>query len=97
MLPLAAQGANQGIEDGGVLGHVLANINTSADIPQRLQLFDQLRVKRASRVQILSTIRYSNESLVREKLEPYMEPGMEVPESFHARAMHDTGYGSSFL
>ncbi|CEJ91921.1 hypothetical protein VHEMI07604 [[Torrubiella] hemipterigena] len=92
MLPLGAQGANQGIEDGAVLGHVLANANSAADIPQRLQLFDQLRVKRASRVQILSSIRYSNESLVREKLEPYMEPGMEVPESFHARAMHDTGF-----
>lgn len=96
MLPLGAQGANQGIEDGGVLGCVLANVNKAADIPERLRLFDQIRVKRASRVQVLSSIRYSNESLVREKLAPYMEPGMEVPESFHARAIHDTGYGLSF-
>ena len=76
MLPFGGQGANQAIEDGGALGLLLANIDDSSQIPHRLQLFDQIRRRRASRVQILSSVRANQEALVEEQLKKYMEEGV---------------------
>lgn len=76
MLPFGGQGANQAIEDGGVLGRVLAGVNSVDELPRRLALFDSLRVRRASRAQILSSVRANQEHLVQDQLAPYMEPGV---------------------
>ncbi|KID84046.1 Monooxygenase, FAD-binding protein [Metarhizium guizhouense ARSEF 977] len=76
MLPFGGQGSNQAIEDGGVLGRVLAGVQDATGLPQRLELFDKLRVRRASRIQILSSVRANNEHLVQDQIAQYMEPGV---------------------
>ncbi|OAA58652.1 FAD dependent oxidoreductase domain containing protein [Niveomyces insectorum RCEF 264] len=53
MTPYLAQGAAMGIEDAAVLGGVLAQPefkDQPAALPQALQLYEQLRIKRAARV-----------------------------------------------
>ncbi|KHN94382.1 Aromatic-ring hydroxylase-like protein [Metarhizium album ARSEF 1941] len=82
MLPFGGQGANQAIEDGGVLGSVLAGVEYAAELPKRLDLFNSLRVRRASRVQILSSVRANKEYLVQDQIRHYMEPGM--PRKYNA-------------
>jgi salicylate hydroxylase len=54
MLPFSGQGANQAIEDGGALGFLLAGLPDVTLLPERLALFERVRVKRASRVQMMS-------------------------------------------
>jgi salicylate hydroxylase len=52
MTPYLAQGAAMGIEDGAILGGILASpqFNTAATLPRALQLYEKLRVKRTARV-----------------------------------------------
>ncbi|OCL07385.1 FAD/NAD(P)-binding domain-containing protein [Glonium stellatum] len=50
MLPYLAQGANSSIEDGAVLGRLLANISSRSQLPQALQLFQQLRKTRGEAI-----------------------------------------------
>ncbi|CAI7629912.1 unnamed protein product [Penicillium pancosmium] len=92
MLPFGGQGTNQAIEDGGAIGFLLVNVDNDTQLPQRLQLFDQLRRRRASRIQILSSVRASRESVVEEKIKPFMEDGVIFPNSFPARVSHDAGF-----
>ena len=84
MLPFGGQGSNQAIEDGGVLGSLFAKITDPVDVPSRLKLFNDLRIRRASRVQILSSVRANNEHLIQDKLQQYMEPG--IPGKLNLRA-----------
>lgn len=77
MLTFGGQGANQAIEDGGALGVLFRDLENAGEVPQRLALFEQVRHKRASRVQTLSSVRAGNEHLVKERLIPFMEPGVE--------------------
>lgn len=50
MLPYLAQGANSSLEDGAVLGHVLAALEHKAQLPQALALFQRLRKKRGEAI-----------------------------------------------
>lgn len=50
MLPYLAQGANSSIEDGAVLGRLLRNVQSKADLPQIVKLFEQLRKKRSEAI-----------------------------------------------
>lgn len=74
MLPFGGQGSNQAIEDGGALGYLLRDVDNHSDIPDRLALFEQVRRKRASRVQILSKARVGQERTVEEELKNYADP-----------------------
>jgi salicylate hydroxylase len=73
MLPFGGQGSNQAIEDGGALGMLLENVHDVSQITARLDLFEKVRRRRASRVQILSTVRANRESLVENEIQKYME------------------------
>ena len=73
MLPFGGQGSNQAIEDGGALGFLLRDVKEVGEIPLRLSLFDKVRRKRASRVQILSKTRVGREREVQEELKSYAE------------------------
>lgn len=73
MLPFGGQGSNQAIEDGGAIGFLLENVNDASQVPQCLDLFDQVRRRRASRVQILSSVRANREGLVADKLALFEE------------------------
>jgi salicylate hydroxylase len=50
MLPYLAQGANSSLEDGAVLGHVLAALESKAQLPQALDMFQRLRKKRGEAI-----------------------------------------------
>ncbi|CAK4033095.1 salicylate hydroxylase [Lecanosticta acicola] len=91
MLTFGGQGANQAVEDGGALGVLFRNMSSAAEVPERLALFEQVRHKRASRVQLLSSVRAGNEHLVKEDMKRFMEPGVDIPETFAGRVAHDSG------
>lgn len=76
MLPFGGQGSNQAIEDGGALGLLFAGVDEVENITHRLELFERLRVRRAARVQILSSVRANRESLVKERVQEFMEEGV---------------------
>ncbi|TWU71325.1 hypothetical protein ED733_001134 [Metarhizium rileyi] len=92
MLPFGGQGSNQAIEDGGVLGSVLIGVQDTAEVARRLELFNELRVRRVSRIQILSSVRANNEHLVQDQISQYMEPGVPMPNSFLGRLIHDARF-----
>lgn len=50
MLPYLAQGANSSLEDGAVLGYVLAALETKDQLPQALDMFQNLRKKRGEAI-----------------------------------------------
>ncbi|TDZ38247.1 3-hydroxybenzoate 6-hydroxylase 1 [Colletotrichum spinosum] len=55
MPPLRAQGASMAIEDAAALGVLFSDRSSVDEVPERLQLFNQLRVKRAATIQIISS------------------------------------------
>ena len=74
MLPFGGQGANQAIEDAGALGYLFQGVESPEEIPKRLELFEAVRRKRASRVQILSKVRVGKEHVVKQELLQYADP-----------------------
>ncbi|WPH03792.1 FAD/NAD(P)-binding domain-containing protein [Acrodontium crateriforme] len=50
MLPYLAQGANSSIEDGAVLGKLLAALESKEQLPQALHLYQTLRKKRGEAI-----------------------------------------------
>lgn len=50
MLPYLAQGANSSMEDGAVLGNVLAALQSKQQLPQALALYEKLRKKRGEAI-----------------------------------------------
>lgn len=74
MLPFGGQGSNQAIEDAGALGYLCNGLETGETVMRSLDMFDTVRRKRASRVQILSKVRVGKEKDVREELLQYADP-----------------------
>ena len=74
MLPFGGQGSNQALEDAGALGYLLNDINEEEKVGKRIKMFETVRRRRASRVQILSKVRVGKEQDVREELLPYADP-----------------------
>ena len=74
MLPFSGQGGAAGMEDGGALGYLFRGIQDPAAVEKQLQLFELVRKKRASRVQILSTVRANREKEVEQELKEYADP-----------------------
>lgn len=74
MLPFSGQGGNAAMEDGGALGYLFRGIQDPAAVEKQLQLFELVRKQRASRVQILSTVRANREKEVEEELKKYADP-----------------------
>ncbi|KAF4630292.1 hypothetical protein G7Y89_g7841 [Cudoniella acicularis] len=52
MTPFTGQGATQALEDAGALLVLLSNIKSKAEVPRRLEMFNKIRVARASRIQV---------------------------------------------
>lgn len=50
MLPYLAQGANSSLEDGAVLGNLLAVVNSKDQLPEALRLYESLRKKRGETI-----------------------------------------------
>ncbi|KAJ3491340.1 hypothetical protein NLG97_g5608 [Lecanicillium saksenae] len=92
MLPFSGQAANQAIEDGAVLGRLFAGVEDSSLVPSILKRFERLRIKRTSRIQTLSSVRAKSEHLIRDKIQPYMEPGVQLPATLSERLFHDASF-----
>ncbi|MCJ1277609.1 hypothetical protein MMC21_005423 [Puttea exsequens] len=105
MLPIGGQGTNQAIEDAEALGQLMEGLNDATKLPQRLDLFEQVRRKRASRVQTLSKALIGREKEVEEELKRYVDNAADqdtsdansdenaaVPGSFKERTAHDFKY-----
>ena len=56
MLPFNAQGGTQALEDAGALFSLFADLPGKEAINERMGIFDKLRVKRAGRQQIISSV-----------------------------------------
>jgi len=50
MLPYLAQGANSAIEDGAVLGLLLGNMKARKQLPQALDMYQELRKARGEAI-----------------------------------------------
>ncbi|KAL8832098.1 MAG: hypothetical protein Q9191_000477 [Dirinaria sp. TL-2023a] len=81
MLPFSGQAANQAMEDAGALGALFKGVNTSAEVSQRLQIFENVKRNRTAMIQVLSSARAGLEYTVADKLRQYAEPGSEIPKS----------------
>lgn len=84
MLPFGGQGANMAIEDGGALGFLFADIVDAGQVEKRLPLYETVRKNRASRVQILSSVRIHQEQKVEAKVRQYADsPDIRKFMSYH--------------
>jgi salicylate hydroxylase len=52
MMPFMAQGAGMAIEDGVVLACALRDLREAGGIPAALRRFEELRIERASKIQL---------------------------------------------
>jgi salicylate hydroxylase len=73
MLPFGGQGAMMAIEDGGSLGFLLKDTTDPQHIEERLDLFQTLRKSRASRVQLLSSVRAGREKEVEDRVRMFAD------------------------
>lgn len=83
MLTLQAQGAAQAIEDGVTLGILFSKLHAKSDVADRLKLYDELRVLRSSRMQLLSRIRPTKSHAVEEMPQQLLDlfaPGLPPGE-----------------
>ncbi|PLN82536.1 FAD binding domain-containing protein [Aspergillus taichungensis] len=90
MLPFLAQGGAQGIEDAVALGVVLHQATTRADIEKRLQIYQEVRMKRASVIQILSNMG-ADHSVSVEDLREYLHDD-QIPCGQHDMMIHNYRY-----
>lgn len=59
MLPYLAQGAGSALEDGAALGVLLSTADSRKDLPKALNLYEQLRKTRSTKLQERSMIQVS--------------------------------------
>ena len=74
MLPFGGQGSNSAIEDAGSLGYLFSGVDDAESVTERLRLFEHARKARASRIQVLSSVRAGKEKEVEEELRRYADP-----------------------
>lgn len=89
------QGGAQAIEDAAALHTVfsgLAGHPTAQDIQDRLKLFEAVRLKRASRIQIFSNAGQDEADKVEQRAKPYMGQGQHVPKTPAEYVQHNFGY-----
>ncbi len=75
------QGGAQGLEDGLAIGIVLHGASSPSEIEKRLGIYDQVRCKRASAIQILSNAGLEQFDLVQHELRQYLEPD-KIPSEY---------------
>lgn len=73
MLPFNAQGGTQALEDAGALFSLFAALPGKEAIEDRMRIFDTVRVKRAGRQQIISSVPGEEVKYLGEKLKDWEE------------------------
>ncbi|KAL4865954.1 hypothetical protein BDV12DRAFT_210776 [Aspergillus spectabilis] len=95
MLPHQGQGGAQAIEDAGALYRAFTDIPlnlTQDEISRRLAVFENIRVNRASAMQIFSNAGQEEPWKIRELAKPYMPEDVDVPGSPAEFMKHNFGY-----
>jgi len=67
------QGGGQAIEDGAALGALLSHIQSLDDVPKRLQLFEQVRKKRGSAMQMFSNAGQEEAEKIEKDAQPFVD------------------------
>jgi len=81
MLPHQGQAGAQALEDGAALAVMLSQLQSCDELPQRLKLFEQVRIKRASALQIFSSVGQDQVHRIQEEAQPYVSgPVPKRPE-----------------
>ncbi|RAL13090.1 putative salicylate hydroxylase [Aspergillus homomorphus CBS 101889] len=95
MLPHQGQGGAQAIEDAGALSEIFAEISGTPDlreIRRRLELFESIRLKRVSAMQVLSDAGQDQAWRIKERAQRYMPEGVQVPTNPQEFWDHNFGY-----
>ncbi|KAN0074038.1 hypothetical protein V8E54_007975 [Elaphomyces granulatus] len=94
MLPHHVQGGAQAIEDAGALSVILSNVTDTnlESLDGLLNVFERVRMKRASIVQISSNVAMEEAWKVRGRLRSFMGTAAEVPESLEDMIKYDNDY-----
>ena len=83
MLPYQGQGGAQGLEDGAALAVMLSQLQSFDEIPRRLELFEKVRIKRASAIQIFSSVGQEQGERMIKDAQPYVDgPVPKNPAEF---------------
>ncbi|KAH7384933.1 hypothetical protein BKA64DRAFT_646370 [Cadophora sp. MPI-SDFR-AT-0126] len=96
-LPFNGQGGNQALEDCAVLQRLFTDIFSQGVIAEKLKLFNLIRWKRASRIQISSGVPGSQVDDLSERLKQYTElddplPAEDDPDGMAKRWVADLTY-----
>ncbi|KIA75888.1 salicylate hydroxylase [Aspergillus ustus] len=94
MLPHQGQGGAQAIEDAGALSEIFTGGTalTAEEVQSRLALFEQVRINRASALQVFSNAGQDESWKIREQARKYLPEGVEVPTSPGEFMRHNFGY-----
>ncbi|KAL2807928.1 FAD/NAD(P)-binding domain-containing protein [Aspergillus granulosus] len=95
MLPHQGQGCAMSIEDGGALNEVFLNLPNEVsedEIRRRITLFEKIRHRRASALQVMSNAAQDQIWRVRERVRLYMPDGVEPPSTVPELWAHNFGY-----
>ncbi|EFQ34351.1 FAD dependent oxidoreductase [Colletotrichum graminicola] len=80
MLPHQGQGGAQAIEDGVALGVCFSNVTSGVEVPERLKVFEGIRMNRASAVTIFSNAAQDEAEKIREAASEFI-PVDRIPTS----------------
>ena len=61
------------IEDGAAMGVLLSNIASKHELPERLRLFEELRLNRVSAMQIFSSVGQDQAAKIADVVRPYVD------------------------
>lgn len=73
MLPHQGQGGGMAIEDGAALGVLFSNLRSKDEIPERLALFENLRLDRVSAMQVFSSVGQDEAAKITHLAQPYVK------------------------
>ncbi|KAL4863339.1 hypothetical protein BDV12DRAFT_202182 [Aspergillus spectabilis] len=95
MLPHQGQGGAQAIEDAAALSEIFTDLLANPpkdEIRNRLKVFETVRLRRVSAMQILSNAGQDQAFRIRERAQQYMPDGVKVPERQPEFWEHNFGY-----
>lgn len=73
LFPDQGQGAAMGFEDAACLMVLLAHLSSKDEIPARLELFQKLRIKRVSAMQIFSSVGQDEAHKIAKIVKPFVD------------------------
>ncbi|KAI9375044.1 FAD/NAD(P)-binding domain-containing protein [Aspergillus egyptiacus] len=95
MLPHQGQGGAQAIEDAAALSEIFTDLPATVskeEIRNRLEVYEKVRLRRTSAMQILSNAGQDQAWRIRERAQQYMPEGVPVPTSPPEFWAHNFGY-----